>query len=253
MATNKLDALQLDQTLIKAGFPATDYAGTTSPLGLYVRRTAWAKAMAESGGYADIVSLPNPNGSQDYGLFQINDKAHRAGLGEANWAKILDPAYNASLAWQWSGSGKNWSTWGLGLQGWAGSLHESNLAAWSQIQQVFQTWYDRYPQAIADAKVIQALPGVELDLLKPMSPGQPPRPDVKKYQLALRVFLTKVGRLGSLNPNGATGFYGKETMAMTDAVYRYQAAVTHNVSWLKEPTTEPGRQMLNVIGLRDLP
>ena len=42
-------------------------------------------------------------------------------------------------------------------------------------------------------------------------------------------------------------------MAMTDAVYRYQAAVTHNVSWIKEPTTEPGRQMLNVIGLRDLP
>lgn len=252
MATNKLDALKLDQTLVKAGFPATDYAGTTSPLGLYVRRTAWAKAMAESGGYADIVGGPNPNGSFDYGLFQIND-IHRPGLGEANWAKILDPVYNASLAWQWTGSGKNWSTWGLGLSGWAGSLHDTNLEAWSMIQQAFQRWYDRYPQAIADAKAIQSLPGVELDLLKPMSSGQPPRPDVKTYQLALRAFLTKVGRLGTLNPSGATGFYGKETMAMTEAVYRYQAAVTHDLGWLRGDLTTPGPKMLNVIGLRDLP
>lgn len=246
MATNKLDALKLDQTLVAAGFPATDYAGTTSPVGLYVRRTAWAKAMAESGGYADIVGGPNPNGSFDYGLFQIND-VHRPGLGEANWAKILDPVYNASLAWQWTGSGRNWSTWGLGLSGWAGSLHETNLEAWSMIQQVFQKWYDRYPADIAAAKAVEGLPGVHLSNLKY---GVKNNDDVRTYQRSLRAFLTKVGRLGNLNPSGVTGNYFTETEAMTEAVYRYQAAVTHDLGWLRGDLTTPGPKMLNVIGLK---
>lgn len=250
MATNKLDALKLDKTLVTAGFPATDYAGTTSPNGLYIRRTAWAKAMAESNGYADIIGGPNANGSYDWGLFQFNDSAHRASIGEATWAKILDPLVNATLAFQKTSSGRNWSAWGLGMSGWAGSLHESNLAAWSQIQQAFQRWYDRYPSDIAAAAAIQSLPAVELDLLRPMKSGDAPRPDVKTYQLALRAFLTKVGRLGNLNPSGATGFYGKETIAMTETVYRYQAAVTSNLTWLRGDLTYPGPKMLNVIGLR---
>ncbi len=251
MATNKLDALKLDQTLVAAGFPATDYAGTTSPLGLYVRRTAWAKAMAESGGYADIVGGPNPNGSFDYGLFQFNDSAHRASVGEALWARILDPVLNATLAFQKSSSGRNWSAWGLGMSGWAGQLHETNLAAWSQIQKSFQYWYDRYPTDLAAAVELAKLPAVELDLLRPMKAGDAPRPDVKTYQANLRAFLAKVGRLGNLNPSGATGFYGKETIAMTTTAYQYQASVTGNLGWLRGDLTYPGNGMLNAIGLRD--
>lgn len=250
MATNKLDALKLDQTLVQAGFPATDYAGTTSPVGLYIRRTAWAKAMAESGGYADIVGGPNANGSFDYGLFQFNDSAHQDSIGEEKWALILDPIVNATLAFEKTSGGKNWSAWGLGMSGWAGSLHETNLAAWSQIQKSFQYWYDRYPSDISAATAIQTLPAVDLTLLRRMKPGQAPRPDVKTYQLHLRAFLSKVGRLGNLNPNGATGYYGNETVAMTETVYRYQAGVTSNLSWLRGDLTYPGAKMLNVIGLR---
>lgn len=246
MALHKLDALQLDNVLIQAGFPKLDVATTTSPAGLYRRRTAWAKAMAESGGYYDIIGGPNPNGSYDYGLFQINEDVHRAGLGEDNWAKILDPVYNASLAYQWSKQGANWGTWGLGLDGWAGSLHTTNPDAWAMIQEAFQRWYNRYPADIAAAQAVASLVGVHLSLLK----FGLRNPDVKIYQEHLRAFLTKVGRLGTLNPSGATGYYGGETQRMTDAVYRYQAAITRDLGWLRGDLTTPGPRMLNVIGLK---
>lgn len=243
---HKLNAVELDDILVKAGFPIIDAPGTTSPSGLYIRRTAWAKAMAESGGYYDITSLePNPNGSIDYGLFQIND-VHRAGIGEEGWTHILEPVYNAHLAYTWTGGGKNWSTWGLGLSGWAGSLHESNLEAWVQIQAVFKKHYDAYPAAIAQAKADAQLPGVHLALLKYGLRN----PDVKTYQNALRVYLSLHGILGNLNPDGATGYYGTQTKAMTTAVYRHKAKETGNISWLKGDLTTPGPGMLTIIGLR---
>ena len=246
MALHKLDALALDKVLIGAGFPKDDLPTTTSPTGLYRRRTAWAKAMAESGGFYDIIGGPNPNGSYDYGLFQINEGVHRAGLGEANWAKILDPAYNASLAYSWTKQGADWSTWGLGMSGWAGSLHDSNPEAWAMIQQAFQRWYDRYPAEIAAAQAVASLVGVHLsNLVLGVR-----HPDVVIYQNALRAYLTKINKLGSLNPSGATGYYGGETQNMTKAVYSYQAAVTHDLGWLKGDLTTPGPKMLNVIGLK---
>jgi hypothetical protein len=246
MTLHKLDALALDQALIEAGFPDPDYPTTTSPVGLYRRRTAWAKAMAESGGYYDIVGGPNPNGSYDYGLFQINESVHRPGIGEADWAKILEPAFNASLAFKWTGGGSNWGTWGLGLTGWAGNLHDSNLEAWSMIQAAFQRWYDRYPADIAAARDALTRPAVHLALLRYGLRNN----DVLVYQRALRAFLAKVGRLGTLNPNGATGYYGNETKAMTEAVYRYQAAVTHSLGWLRGDLTTPGPGMLAAVDLR---
>lgn len=245
MTLHKLDALALDQVLIQAGFPKYDVPSTVSPQGLYRRRTAWAKAMAESGGYYDIIGGPNPNGSYDYGLFQINE-IHRVGLGEANWAKILDPVYNASLACSWTKQGADWSTWGLGRLGWAGSLHDTNLTAWQMIQDVFAKWYDAYPKAIADAQAIVNLPPVSLSNLKfGLRNG-----DVLTYQRSLRAFLLKANRLGTLNPSGATGYYGAETQAMTKAVYQYQASVTRDLGWLKGDLTTPGPQMLTAIGLR---
>jgi hypothetical protein len=248
MALHPLDALALDNVLIAAGFPKFDVASTTSPSGLYRRRTAWAKAMAESGGYYDIIGGPNPNGSYDYGLFQINEAVHRKGLGEENWAKILDPEYNASLAYSWSKQGADWSTWGLGLNGWAGSLHDTNPEAWSMIQQAFYRWYDKYPAEIAASQIIATMPGVHLSNLK-FGVG-PKNPDVTAYQTALRKFLTKINKLGTLNPHGVTGYYGVETQRMTDAVYRYQAAITHDLGWLRGDLTTPGPKMLNVIGLK---
>jgi hypothetical protein len=245
MAIHKLDALALDAVLAKVGFSRTGIV--TSPTGGYTMlRTAWAKAMAESGGYYDIVSPENPDGSRDWGLFQINDKAHKAGLG-ADWARILEPEFNASLAYKWTGAGKEWGTWGLGLNGWAGSLHDKNPAAWSMIQKSFQKWYDAYPEAIKQAEIVNALPTVVLAKLVPGTRD----PEIKKYQEALREFLAdrKID-INKLNPSGATGFYGSETKAMTERVYRYQASVTGNLSWLRGDITTPGPKMLEAIGLR---
>ncbi len=247
MTLHRLDALQLDNTLITAGFANPDTATTTSPAGLYRRRTAWAKAMAESSGYYDIIGGPNPNGSYDYGLFQINEAVHRKGIGEAGWAKILDPVYNATLAFQWTGSGKDWSTWGLGMLGWAGNLHDSNPAAWSQIQNIFKSWYDRYPADIKAAQAVASMPGVHLSNLKV---GVKNNADVRTYQTALRAFLVKINKLGNLNPSGVTGNYGSETQAMTETVYRYQASLTGDLGWLRGDLTTPGPKMLNAIGLK---
>lgn len=252
MTLHRLDALELDNLLKKVGF--SDTLQTTSPTGHIRRRTAWAKAMAESGGYYDITSLePNPNGSVDYGLFQFNDYAHRASIGPELWAQILDPVVNATIAYQKTGSGANWSAWGLGLSGWAGSLHDSNLAAWTQIQKIFQSWYDRYPTELAAAITAASSPAVHLAYLHYGMGGaaQPAaKPDITTYQKALRTFLASRNRLGSLNPSGATGYYGHETEAMTEAVYRYQATATSNLTWLREPLHEPGPKMLAAVGLK---
>ena len=246
MVLHRLDALELDQVLIAAGFPKEDTKDTTSPEGLWVRRTAWAKAMAESSGYYDIIGGPNPNGSYDYGLFQINEAVHRPGIGEEGWKHILEPEFNANLAFKWSGGGKNWGTWGLGLTGWAGSLHESNLSNWQLIQDIFQRWYDRYPADIAAALELRSKPSVAIANLKPGRRN----PNVSLYQKHLRLFLANRNRLGNLNPSGIRGYYGSETKAMTDAVYRYQAIVTRDLGWLRGDLTIPGPKMLAVIGLQ---
>lgn len=243
MVLHRLNALELDDLLIKVGFPAKDVKTVVSPAGLYCRRSAWAKAMAESSGYYDIIGGPNPNGSYDYGLFQIND-IHQPGLGPTVWAKILDPKTNAALTYKWSKKGTDWSTWGLGLGGWAGTLHDSNPSAWQTIQTVFQKWYDRYPAEIA--KVKDLLP---VSLVK-LHPGLT-NADVKTYQQALRVYLTSVNRLKNLNPSGVTGSYGIETIRMTQAVYEYKAAIS-GPAWLKGDLTTPGAGMLNLIGLRPI-
>jgi hypothetical protein len=132
------------------------------------------------------------------------------------------------------------------MSGWAGSLHTTNLAAWSQIQQAFKKWYDAYPKAISDASVVASLPPVHLADLKPGLRND----DVAIYQRALHSFLVNRNRLGTLNPSGATGFYGAETVAMTRAVYSYQASVTGDLAWLRGDLTTPGPGMLKAIGLR---
>lgn len=251
---HRLDAYKLDELLKRAGFPEPDVAATTSPAGYFCRRSAWAKAMAESGGYEDIIGGPNPNGSYDYGLFQIND-IHRAELIKTGeWGPVvpqpgqgvLDAEVSAKIVLRWTGGGKNWSTWGLGLSGWAGSLHESNYANWLQIQNAFDTWYARYPSWVAEAKYAATATTVVLKNLVPNARNN----DVKIYQNHLRTYLISKGILGTLNPSGATGFYGSETKAMTTAVYRYVAKTTGENAWLRGDLTTPGPKMLAKIGLK---
>jgi soluble lytic murein transglycosylase-like protein len=55
-----------------------------------------AIARHESGFRADVVGVPNPNGTRDYGLMQINDATARAMGLEVG--KLLDPRYNVHAA-----------------------------------------------------------------------------------------------------------------------------------------------------------
>ncbi len=233
---DRLTALELDNVLKGVGFADAEK-----------RRIAWAVAMRESRGTPGIIGGPNPNGSYDYGLFQIND-IHKSDA--IDWSKILDVehdgAYNASLAFRWTGGGVNWGTWGLGDQGWAGSLKRNNPEIWEQVQRDFQTQYNAYPAAMAAAVAALSKPGVRLVNLVP---GVKLNADVRTYQTALRKFLGPV-LAAQLNPSGATGNYGNETKAMTTKAYQNIARTTGQVSWLKGDLTTPGAGLIDKIGLR---
>ncbi|MDA8435755.1 MAG: SGNH/GDSL hydrolase family protein, partial [Actinomycetales bacterium] len=74
--------------------------------------------------------------------------------------------------------------------------------------------------------------------------------DVTTYQEALREFLVRTRRLGSLDPTGITGSYGAVTEAMTRAAYADEAHLTGDPSWLSGDLSVPGPELLQVLGLR---
>lgn len=83
---------------------------TGTPL---VRMTAISGA--ESRWRPGAVSPPNFDGSRDYGLSQVNNKAHPRYFKQPG--RILEAGYNARAAWDISGHGSNfgpWSTWKSG-------------------------------------------------------------------------------------------------------------------------------------------
>ena len=236
MSLLRYDAIELDDVLIAAGF--TDYAS---------RRKAWGVAMRESRGTPAIMGGPNGNGSYDFGLFQIND-VHRADTA-IDWDKILDGAYNASIAYRWTDGGVDWSTWGLGSTGWAGWLKDHAPETWAQVQRDFQVQYIAYPAALAAARDLRLRPPVTMSNVKPGVRND----DVLAYQTALRTYLTKAGMdvtLLAINPSGATGFYGQETRAMTAAAYTHAARITGDKGWLRGDITTPGPSLVMRLGLR---
>lgn len=88
-----LDASQIGQFAIKAGFPANQLVN------------AIAIALAESGGNIGATHK-NTDGSTDRGLWQINS-VHT----QYNASKLLTPLYNAQAAYGISGAGSNWNPW----------------------------------------------------------------------------------------------------------------------------------------------
>jgi hypothetical protein len=74
---------------------------------------AVAVAIGESGGRPRAMGPKNSNGSQDFGLWQINYPAHAALFdqpgGSTSW---IDPRKNAQWARTvWSGRGGSWAPW----------------------------------------------------------------------------------------------------------------------------------------------
>jgi|GEM_PF-1393012 len=104
-------------------------------------RTAYGIAMRESRGFSGIASKPNSNGTQDHGLFQIND-VHRSYIDFTN---IYDAVYNAQVAFNMSSGGTNFSAWGIGTQGWAGTLKKQSPAYWQMLQDEMERFKAQYP------------------------------------------------------------------------------------------------------------
>jgi cell wall-associated NlpC family hydrolase len=78
--------------------------------------TAYAIAMAESGGNAGAFNGNRRTGDQSYGLFQINmlggmGPERRKQFGISSNDALLDPATNAKIAYQMSNGGKDWTPW----------------------------------------------------------------------------------------------------------------------------------------------
>ena len=71
--------------------------------------------------------------------------------------------------------------------------------------------------------------------------------DVRRYQVALRDYPGI--KTIPLNPSGATGFYGKETIAMTEEMYRVFEIWEPGVGWGVGDCSEPGRKLLSKLGL----
>lgn len=88
-------------------------------------KEAWAIAMRESRGNADVISSTN-----DYGLFQFNRAAHNS---QPWWdsKKLLTAEYNATVAFEMSRGGKTWYPWGLDGQGRT-KAHIYQSIGWSQ-------------------------------------------------------------------------------------------------------------------------
>lgn len=82
---------------------------------------AVAVAGAESNWVPDAVGGPNPNGSYDYGLWQIND-VHEDLLAEGDWA---DPYYNAQMAFTIFSEARGWAPWTT----WRSGAYEAHLPA----------------------------------------------------------------------------------------------------------------------------
>jgi hypothetical protein len=75
--------------------------------------------------------------------------------------------------------------------------------------------------------------------------------DVKALQYALRTYLKRYGyNLGTINPTGATGFYGSETEKMVDLVNNRLAKVTGNAAWARNRNDRIGPAFARRIGLK---
>lgn len=132
LASNQ--ASQISPTELKTVLESAGFTGESLV-------TAWGLVMRESRGFAHIVGAVNPDGTHDYGLFQIND-THRS---HVDFTRIFDPEYNASVAYQLSNQGTDFSAWGVGSSGWAGTLERRFPKTWKTLQKNLSHWTKQYP------------------------------------------------------------------------------------------------------------
>jgi hypothetical protein len=96
-------------------------------------RYAYGIVMRESKGHARAISP-----TSDYGLFQWN----RAAWARATWwdpIRLLDPAYNASVAYKISQGGRTWYPWDINGRGYHLKRYSSTSTyrVWVQYVQAY--------------------------------------------------------------------------------------------------------------------
>jgi hypothetical protein len=97
-------------------------------------RYAYGIVMRESKGHAMAVS-----GTNDYGLFQFN----KASWARAKWwdsVRLLEPAYNAAVAFDISQGGKTWYPWDINGRGYHLGRYSSRAT-----YRVFVQYVKAYP------------------------------------------------------------------------------------------------------------
>lgn len=117
---------------------------------------AWSLAMRESGGRPGIDNAGlNENGSIDYGLFQINNKAHADKLRRRGWTveDLRDPEKNLELFLEISRNGRDYSAWGIAnpdgsVTGWAAHVQRTSPSDFARFAAAFDSnmrqWGERY-------------------------------------------------------------------------------------------------------------
>jgi len=164
--------LMLKKYQNEAVLPPKDLVGLLQNVGFQGQnlKYAWAVAMKESHGNALDYNGNVHTGDNSYGLFQINmlgsmGADRRAYYGLAYNAELLNPVKNASIAYQMSNGGKNWSAW-KGTR-----------------QKVVQDWLAMYPykahtqahKAVAKAKVKVKQVGSKTKPVRKTKPMQKPK------------------------------------------------------------------------------
>jgi Lysozyme like domain len=97
-------------------------------------RYAYGIVMRESKGHARAISRTG-----DYGLFQFNRAAH----SRSDWwhsTRLLDPSYNAAVAWRISQGGRTWYPWDISGRG----THLGRYSS-SATYRVFVQYVKAYP------------------------------------------------------------------------------------------------------------
>lgn len=125
-----LSAVALKRVIMQAGFTGTNAC------------KAWGIAMRESGGIPGIRGSRNTDGTYDHGLFQIND-VHKANI---NFASIYNPLFNAKYAYSITNRGTDYSHWGLGSTGWAGTLKKKYPQTWKQLKDLADKYERQCPR-----------------------------------------------------------------------------------------------------------
>lgn len=119
-----------------------------------------AIALAESGGNPDATHH-NPNGSTDYGLWQINS-IHSQALSSGNWRDPVDNARMAKMILDTQGFGA-WTTYNTGAYRQNNRMHKA-LVGYHEVREgTLDEILDaiQHPVATAEQALVNQIPGLK--------------------------------------------------------------------------------------------